>query len=220
MELEEVLTKMGQIYRTNPEVAVRGKTFINMLHTYLKEELEGRLTKKAIGRGVTVRAEVTVFGSHKSKDVDIGVMDPDNGPLVLVGVRSQMSSIAKNALTYYESIVGECISLQDRFPMTAHGYVYLMPLKPIKVGKEEEVVDHQRYARMYAAVSDRTGRNYAQIRGVFDEFAYLVVDFGQDPPLIRNDRLSGTDAPLEIESFVDRLVSKFKKRHLFVDVFE
>ena len=55
--------------------------------------------------------EATIYGSHKPKHVDVSVIDPENGPLVMVGIRSQMSSVAKNALTYYEGIIGECISM-------------------------------------------------------------------------------------------------------------
>lgn len=48
-----------------------------------------------------------VSSFHTPKDVDVAVMDPDNGPLMLVGVRSQMSSVGKNQPNDYEGIVGE-----------------------------------------------------------------------------------------------------------------
>ena len=71
-------------------------------------------------RQVTVVKEATIYGFHKPNKVDVSVIDPQNGPLVMIGIRSQMSSVAKNALTYYESIIGECISIQDRFPMAVN----------------------------------------------------------------------------------------------------
>ena len=43
-------------------------------------------------------------------------------PLILIGVRSQMSSVGKNILTYTQDIMGEAVSLQDRFPMAVFGY--------------------------------------------------------------------------------------------------
>jgi len=219
--LPYVLQQMGEAYRADPVLAVRGQEFIKYLHRYVGTQLEARLTKFAKRRGVTVRYEPLILGSTKPKNVDVAVLDPDNGPLVLVGVRSQMSSVGKNVLTYYEGIVGECISLQDRFPMSTHGYLYLHPLTSIKAGKEREAIDHGRYARMYAAVTGRTGPDYKRLRGIFDQFAYMVVDFSQDPPGLRDDmvRAAVTDLDLSIETFVQRLVDTFNARTLFWDVF-
>jgi hypothetical protein len=107
---------MHQLYKANPVAAVRGQGFIKELHRLLADELTDRLTPAAKRAGVRVVEEARLLGSHKPKDVDVAVIDKNNGPLVIVGVRSQMSSVGKNALNYYEGIVGECISLQDRFP--------------------------------------------------------------------------------------------------------
>ncbi len=212
---------MQEIYRRDPQVAVRGQSFIKTLHSLIAADLRARLTPEAVRQGIEVREEVTVYGSHKPKDVDVGVIDPSNGPLVLVGVRSQMSSIGKNALTYYEGIVGECISIQDRFPMAVTGYVYLHPMRPIKEGKQQERVDHIRFARMYEAITGRSGLDYKSIRGVYDQFAYMVVDFDSSPPVLNRElvRTAVPDTDLDIETFVGRLVSTFKKRHLFLNVF-
>ncbi len=219
--LADVLHQMGESYRADPVVAVRGQVFIQQLHRYLGSQLETRLTEFAVKRKIEVRYEAHILGSTKPKDVDVAVVDPENGPLVLIGVRSQMSSIGKNVLTYYEGIVGECISLQDRFPMCTHGYVYLHPLSAIKQGKESEHIDHARYAKMYAAVTGRAGPNYKNQRGVFGEFAYLVVDFEQSPPHLRDDiiRSAVPNLDLSINTFVERIVTTFNARMLFWDVF-
>lgn len=221
MELNDCLKKMREIYKNDPSKAVRGQAFINLLHAYLVDQLRSRISKEGRKRGLEVRTEPTILGSHKPKDVDVAVIDPDNGPLLLVGVRSQMSSVGNNALTYYEGIIGECISLQERFPMAVHGYVYLMPVSPIKPGKEAEKIDHRRYSRMYAAIHGRSGQDYKSIRGIYDQFAYMVVDFGANPPKIRDDlftsALPGVD--ISIRTFVERMVGTFKARELFLDYF-
>jgi hypothetical protein len=170
--IQDALTEMHAIYKADPVKAVRGQGFIKVLHKHFAEELEARLTPWARRRGITVVSEARIFGSHKPKDVDVALIDPTNGPLVAIGVRSQMSSIGKNVLTYYQDIIGECISLQDRFPMCTYGYAYLHPLRSIKKGQGNESIDHERYARLYEAVSRRSGRGYTQLKGVFDEFAY------------------------------------------------
>ncbi|MDQ2805437.1 MAG: hypothetical protein M3Z04_00735 [Chloroflexota bacterium] len=222
VSLSHVLRQMGATYRSDPVVAVRGQAFIKLLHGYIGSQLTVRLTKFALRRGITVAYEPTILGSTKPKDVDVAVIDPANGPLVLIGVRSQMSSIGKNVLTYYEGIVGECISLQDRFPMSTHGYIYLHPLTSIKQGKEREAIDHRRYARMYAAVTGRSGAAYKSLRGIFDEFAYMVVDFEQNPPTLRDELIRGAVPNLDmtVDTFVERMITTFNARTLFWDVFE
>lgn len=219
LTLEEVLREMGETYRKDPVAAVRGQIFITQLHRYIGSQLETRLTDFARKRGVRVVYEQTLLGSTKPKDVDVAVIDPANGPLILVGVRSQMSSIGKNVLMYYESIVGECISLQDRFPMSTHAYIYLHPLAPIKEDRPEKV-DHPRYARMYAAVTGRSGAQYKMLRGIFDEFAYMVVDFDKGPPVLRDDIVKAAvpDINLDIGTLVDRVIATFKSRLLFWDI--
>jgi hypothetical protein len=208
---------MDMIYRADPVAAVRGQHFIKTLHGFIAEDLESRLSTKARNRGVTVKQEAKVYGSHKPKDVDVAVLDPGNGPLMLIGVRSQMSSVAKNVLTYYQDIVGECISLQDRFPLAVYGYAYLHPLQVA----EQAAIDHARYARMYESISGRDGRNFREIKGVYDQFAYMVVDFDSSPVELRDDVIATAlkELDLSITTFVDRLVETFKDRNLWIDVF-
>ena len=221
MTLQQCLNDMGVEYLADPVKAVRSQKFITHLHNYLRDELSGRLTSEAKKAGVTVVTEATIYGSHKNKDVDIAVVQPQNGPLVWVGVRSQMSSIGKNVLTYYQDIIGECIGIQDRFPMAVAGYVYLHPLVSIKPGKASEIISHGRYAKMYSAITGRGGRGYQNVRGVYDEFAYMVVDFNQSPPAVDDSivRASVPHADLSVTTFVDRIVSTFNDRHLFQNFF-
>jgi hypothetical protein len=229
--LEDVLRDMKAKYDEDPVNAVRGQGFIKMLHRYIADDLRSRLTDEARRQGVAVKEEAKLFGSHKPKDADVAVIHPDNGLLMSVGVRSQMTSVGNNVLEYYQGIIGECISLQDRFPMAVYGYAYLHPLLSKKWGKvqgekvlRDEYPDHPRYSRMYSAIAGRDGAQYKDIRGVYDQFAYLVVDFDNMPlPAIRDEIVHGA-VPLEerdmrIGTFVDRLVLTFKKRNIWLDYF-
>lgn len=231
----DLLLAMGEVYRADPVKAVRSQSFIKMLHKHIADDLRACLSTAAMREGIRVMEEVTVYGSHKPKDADVAVIHPENGLLMSVGVRSQMSSVGKNVLEYYQGIIGECISLQDRFPMAVFGYAYLHPLVTTKTTKRtvdgEKVLvtipehpDHKRYARMYDAITGRAGTQYKEIRGVYDQFAYMVVDFDKTPlPDVRDDivqevvPLDVTD--LRISTFVDRLVETFKARNIWLDVF-
>lgn len=218
-------------YDEDPVNAVRGQGFIKMLHRYIADDLRSRLTDEARRQGVEVKEEAKLFGSHKPKDADVAVIHPDNGALMSVGVRSQMSSVGQNVLEYYQGIIGECISLQDRFPMAVYGYAYLHPVLSKKWGKvngervlRDEYPDHPRYARMYSAIAGRDGTQYKDIRGIYDQFAYLVVDFDNTPlPAIRDDIVQGAvpleERDMQISTFVDRLVGTFKKRNIWLDYF-
>ncbi len=222
LSLPDVLRQMGAFYRTDPVKAVRGQGFIRYLHQYVGSQLEARLTRFAKQRKIEVKFEPTILGSTKPKHLDVAVIDPENGPLVLIGIRSQMSSIGKNVLTYYEGIVGECISLQDRFPMSTYGYIYLHPLVSIKEGKQTESINHARYARMYEAITGRSGPAYKNLRGIFDQFAYMVVDFERTPPELRDDvvRAAVPGLDMSLDTFVERIISTFNSRTLFWDIFE
>lgn len=229
--LEDVLRDMKTKYDADPVNAVRSQGFIKMLHRYIADDLRSRLTDEARRQGVEVKEEAKIFGSHKPKDADVAVIHPDNGVLMSIGVRSQMSSVGQNVLEYYQGIIGECISLQDRFPMAVYGYAYLHPVLSKKSARRkgqkvivDEHPDHLRYARMYGAISGRDGTQYKDIRGIYDHFAYLVVDFDATPlPEIKDDLVQKAvpldERDMQISTFVDRLVATFKKRNIWLDYF-
>ncbi|MCP3014864.1 hypothetical protein NGM33_16150 [Nocardiopsis dassonvillei] len=228
--LSDTLVKMHNLYAADPVSAVRGQHFIKTLHGYIADQLKARLHPEAVKMGIKVIEEAKILGSHKSKDVDVAVVHPQSGPLVLVGVRSQMSSVGKNVLTYYQDIVGEAVSLQERYPMTVHSYAYLHPYSFVEERKatktkpartEVIVPDHTRYAKMYRAIAGRDDKLYRTVSGIYDEFAYMVVDFKKSPALLRDDivKTASPDTDLSIETFVDRVVDTYKRRNIWLDLF-
>lgn len=220
-DVQVYLEKMYIIYISDPKKAVRSQSFIQTLHQYVEDSLNEHLSSKARSRGIYVKREAHLFGSYKAKDEDLAVLDPENGPLITVGVRSQMSSVGKNALTYYQDIIGECTSLQERFPMTTMGYVYLHPYRELIADHKKP--DHARWAKLYASIATRDDRIYRHQTSSFDQFAYMVVDFEQNPPVIKDDvvRAAVPDVDLRIESLTSRLVETFIKRNIWLaDYFE
>lgn len=227
--LQETLDNMKVNYDADPTKAVRSQSFIKMFHGHIAEDLRAYLTPKARKAGIKVVEEAKIFGSFKSKDVDVAVIHPINGPLLAVGVRSQMKSVGKNVLTYYQDIVGEAVSLQQRFPMMTTGYAYLHPLwvppsvnsAGQQVGPEEP--NHARHARMYEGIGYRDDRLYKSLVGSYDHFAYSVVDFQKAPVELRDDIVTDAvpDLDMSIRTFVPRLVETFHVRNLWVeDIFE
>ena len=136
--------------------------------------------------------------------MDVAVIENINGPQIIIGIRSQMSSISKNLLTYYEEIIGDCISLHDRFPMAVLGYVYLLPKRPIKTGLSE-TANLDRAENLFEHI---TGRNdWRDAKDKYEHFAFLKVDFDTDPPTIMD-----TIPLLSIDSFFDKILETYNNR--------
>lgn len=217
MTWPKTFTEMKSIYAEGIDAAVRSQRFIKVLHRAIASEIEVRLTDTARKEGLAVVAEAKLHGSFKDKDVDIAVIHPVNGPLILCGVRSQMSSIAKNILTYSQDIMGEAVSLQDRFPMTVFGYCYLLPLKPHDTGN----LDVPRYSKIFGSMSGRSEASYKHERGRYDHFAFACVDFETDPPTLREDLVAegNPKVDLALSNISDRLIETFKLRNPWLDYF-
>lgn len=229
-KLQQCLADMKQIYLSNPTTAVRGSSFIYQLHQYCVEELYEALDKSKVQRidlsdmkkptgrphyptvaiepnKFQLMQEATLFGSHKNKDEDIVLTHFANGPQIAIGVRSQMSSVGKNIENYYEGIIGECISLHDRFPMATLGYVYLLPKNPIKPGLREEI-DLDRAESLFMKITNR--ENWHDPNDRYEHFAFIKVDFSANPPII-----IPTCSNLSIETFFDKLIATHNDRNLF-----
>lgn len=201
-KLMSTLDEMHQIYKKDPTHAVRSQTFINPLHDICVYELN----RVGFGSKYTVKKEAKIFGSHKNKDVDVAVFDPVNGPQVLIGIRSQMSSVSKNILTYYEEIIGDCISLHDRFPMAVVCYVYLLP-KVAMLGKPVQT-DLARAEELFLQITNRT--HWHSPKDCYEHFAFLKVDFKSTPI-----RLLETLPELEIINFFDNIKATYNGRNIF-----
>jgi hypothetical protein len=218
MTWPETFREMKSIYAEGIDAAVRSQRFIKVLHRAIASEIEIRLTEVAKKEGVKVEAEAKLHGSFKDKDVDISVIHPTNGPLILCGVRSQMSSISKNILTYSQDIMGEAVSLQDRFPMTVFGYCYLLPLKPHDTGH----LDVSRYSKIFGSMSARSEASYKHERGRYDHFAFACVDFETDPPSLREDLVAegNPKVDLALSNLSERLIETFKQRNPWLNYFD
>ena len=200
-KLTECLEQMKGIYLNDSVASVRSQAFINVLHDYCIAELHNvGITEDSF----QIRKEATIYGSHKQKDVDVAVIENINGPQIIIGIRSQMSSVSKNILTYYEEIIGDCISLHDRFPMAVLCYVYLLPKRPIKEGRNEEV-NLERAERLFERITGRD--DWRSPKDKYEHFAFLKVDFDIDPP-----KLLETTPLLGIDNFFEKIVKTYNDR--------
>lgn len=205
-KLTETLVQMKAIFNADPKLAVRGQNFIKLLHTYCIDELKARGIDK---NGPTLSGEVSVLTSHKFKDMDVALVHPTSGPLLIICLRSQMSSLSKNFLNYYEMEVGDVSAIHERYPLCVVGLMYLHPAKSILPGKEKEIFDFDRAEKMFKLISGREKGSDPQ--GHYEEIAYLKIDFESTPPLL--DERFPKNNDLGLVDFFDKLLEKYTERN-------
>jgi hypothetical protein len=202
--LIETLTKMKKIYLKDPEKAVRSKKFITEFQNYCALEIKNRIKHKKI----KTTTEVDIYTSFSKKKVDVVSLMENNGPMIMISVKSQMSSAMKNFIHYFEGVIGDVNLLHERFPFLTAGMIWLFPLTPIKKGKQTETQNFKKYEKAFTTATNR--KNPDDKYSKYEHFCMLVVDFEKNPPKIITAIPKYRD--LKINHFFDNLFDTFEKR--------
>lgn len=227
-KFKSVLKSMRDLYLEDHEYAVRSKKMIGMLENFIKKSIEEKLTNEG-KKDLQIVQEEIIFQDEKEKNVDILLSHPTSGPLITIGVRSQMSSIAKNTLTYIQDIKGECLGLQKRFPMSVHAYVYMLPKEIIipDEKKSKEVINHEKYAKIFNSMGGRaklSSFDYKSLifhKEAFDYFSYFVVDFKSEECHYKDNWLNENCENLcSIEELINGIIKTSKERLTFKKYFK
>jgi len=249
----------GDLKRNGQEAknaAIRSSAPIQQLHGVIAEAIYGSLTNTGlipqvwppIGR---TSPELKITGLLKAKDQDIsftvdrhkaetiqtgveeGRIDPvgfhaTNRALV-VGVRSQLSSLAKNFDTLVERAFAETLNLRLRTPNITLGEVYLIPLnefdddslKSNRIGFRNSLVDLGKFARIFNAITDPNYADNPRDLYKYNSTMLLVADFSRDTVKVlwdKNDvsQIFGKDIanamfPILPCYFVERLTESYLK---------
>jgi hypothetical protein len=221
-----MLIDMKNLYLEDPVKAVRSKGMIGKLENFLKDGIQLHLTDLG-KKELSIKNEMVIFQAEKEKNVDVVLVHPTNGPIITIGVRSQMSSVAKNTLTYYQDIEGECVGLQSRYPMSVHSYVYMHPKEIIAEGKlAKEKINHIKYAHLFNSLGGRGKLNpldYKNLiisKAAFDYFSYFIVDFKANPVSYKDDwTKDGIENLSTIKELVEGVIKTAKERFHFKDYF-
>lgn len=202
------------------ESAIRSSALINLIHDAVKNELiEKGVNPGNIypSLGAT-KPELKLAGFLKQKNQDVcvipsGIKEAPTtikwGPLafenkedpyglefstntLVINIRSQMSSLAKNADTLFERTFAEALNLHMRYPNITLGEVYLIPVheyddelvKINKVGFKARQTNIEKYISFFNSINDRQvdGDDYA-----YERCALLVVDFNKPQPYLFNN---------------------------------
>lgn len=109
---------------------------------------------------------------------------------LVVNVRSQMSSLAKNSDTLFERTFAEPLNLHLVYPKLVLGEIYIIPLKEYdetkmsenKIAFKNKNVNVLKYISFFNAVNNRTSPEDDLHK--YERCALMIVDFSKESPKI------------------------------------
>ena len=213
---------------------ITSSALINLIHEAVKTELiahgvDANNIKPPLGE---TSPEIKLAGLLKQKDQDVCVL-PDNiektpvpinwGPMafenktdpygfeystnaLVINIRSQMSSLAKNADTILERTFAEALNLHMRYPNMVLGEVLLIPVfeyddklvKSKRVGFKQGMTNVERYISFLDAMN---GRSPGEEDYKYERCALLIVDFRPERPILYRNSRQLKEAGIISESF-------------------
>ena len=240
------------------ESMIRSSALINLIHDAVKNELieQGVHPSNIFPPFGASRPEIKMAGFLKQKDQDVCVL-PANikkqpiiinwGPLkfenkkdpygfdfstnsLVINVRSQMSSLAKNTDTLFERTFAEAQNLHMRYKDIVLGEVYLIPtheyddvlVRQNRVGFKVNPTNVEKYISFFNSINNRplNGENYE-----YERCTLLIVDFSKaQPKLYKNSdelKRDGLISPsfgieyasLAFDSFAQDILNIYSSRY-------
>lgn len=200
------------------EALIRSSRLILQIHEVTKESLNDVLQARNISYAIhppigssSPELEITGFIKKKRQDIVVLIentyLHPEtiaSGPLqgsrdpvgqgvtqtsIVIGVRSQLSSVAKNFDTLMERAFAETLNLRLRIPTLVMGEVYLLPvveyddeaMKRNRIGFKRQPIDLSKFIRTFISISGRAP-NVTDDLYKYERTALVVADFRNDPP--------------------------------------
>ena len=164
-----------------------------------------------------------LIGETKPKPMRIaegpleGIEDPLGKDIseaaIVVGVRSQLSSVAKNFDTLMERAFAETLNLRLRLPRLVVGEVYMLPvyeyddgaMKKNKVEFKRERISLEKFIKTFYGISGRLATDDSEPYK-YERTALVLVDFRESPPKLYRNVEDIKELKLK-----DEVVEKFKR---------
>jgi len=212
-ELQKVLAEMKKTRLNKGETSVKDHSFIDLLHNYCVAELE-RSGLNLQKKDIEILTKKSIPRLDKPKEVDVCILHKTAGPLLNISIKSLMSSITNNFTNNYEQLIGDVSLFHERFPTLVMGSIFLLPSDVTTLGYKKENYPLPYYAQLLSKLADR--EDYSDNPNRFESIALLVVDFSKNPPQII--KTIPHEHNLRIETFFDRLVTKYMERNSTLNV--
>lgn len=221
-ELLECGVEPSQIYphfgETKPEIKLAG---------FLKQKDQDVCV---VPRGISRQPQIINWGpmSFQNKMDLYGFSYSEN--TLVINVRSQMSSLAKNSDTLFERTFAEAQNLHMRYPDIVMGEVYLIPVNEYddaaivnhRVVFKQNMTDVEKYISFFDSINGRQRRDADYM---YERCTLLVVDFSTRQPLLfRNSEelkeagIISKDfqieyAKLGFDTFAEEILDVYASRH-------
>lgn len=244
------------------EALIRSSRLILKIHEVTKHSLVNELLLKKQHFTIfpplnTSSPELSITGFIKPKKQDIVILfDRDKptpekikeGPLsgevdsigkaisersIVIGVRSQLSSVAKNFDTLMERAFAETLNLRLRLPKLVMGEIYLLPvleyddraMESNKIRWKKKPVPVEKFIRTFLGISGRREETYVAENYKYERSVLLLVDLKKSPPTVytslqelKDDgyvskNFEGNYDLLSPIGFAKEIIESYKKRH-------
>lgn len=237
------------------EALIRSQTLIFNVHESVKKSFHTKLKSETnfdwlvhpqLGQ---TKPELKIYGKLKGKDQDIVFLRTpvrpsrfDDGPnigqvdavgieatkrSIIIGVRSQMSSVDKNFDTLMERAFAETLNLRLRATVITMGEVYVLPIKELddqsmlrnQVEFSDRRVKVEKFIRIFNSFSGRSDLKFEN-QYKYDASALVLLDLQQNPPKIIfnrkdlkqydfNDEVCCLFENISAEGFDERLLKNY-----------
>lgn len=241
------------------EALIRSQSLIMRIHESTKVSVLATLQKNfcdewAVHPPVGFNSpELKIFGLLKGKNQDLVFLKDSPSPStfkegpnfgvkdsigekatstsIVIGVRSQMSSVNKNFDTLMERAFAETLNLRLRTPILCMGEVYLLPLRELddkamltnNIAFKKEKVNIEKFIRIFNAFSDRQSVRVEE-QYKYDASCLVLIDLEKTPAKVitSGSELKGYGVPVNLCSQFDniapanfdkRLIAQYKKFH-------
>lgn len=243
---------------------IRSQKPINCIHEIIKQDLvkNGVAEDNIFPPLNSSKPEIKLAGFLKQKDQDICVI-PNNiakskilinwGPLnfenkediygfefsqncLVINIRSQMRSIAKNTDTLFERTFAESLNLHMRYPQIVLGEFYLIPVreyslkcsKSKQIGFEHKITNIEKYISFFSAISGRNSTDTDLWK--YEKCCLMIVNLDSRKPFfynnsyeLKHDNITSKDFKLEysnigFDSFISDLLKIYSDRFLIENI--
>ncbi|MGX3098647.1 restriction endonuclease [Helicobacter sp. 23-1046] len=243
---------------------IRSQKPINCIHEIIKQDLvkNGVAENNIFPPLHSSKPEIKLAGFLKQKDQDICVT-PNNipkdkilinwGPLsfenkediygfefsqncLVINIRSQMRSIAKNTDTLFERTFAESLNLHMRYPKMVLGEFYLIPIreyslelsKKKQISFEGKMTNIEKYISFFSAISGRDSADTDLWK--YEKCCLMIVNLDSQKPFfynnsyeLKHDNIISKDFQLEyadigFNSFIGDLLKIYDERFLISNI--
>jgi len=228
--------------------AIRSSEPINQIHQLIRDSIREELILRGVNSKIWPphgsKPELKVTGLLKSKKQDVSVtiidhksetittganigetdrvgLEATNSALV-IGIRSQLSSVDKNFDTLAERAFAETLNLRLRAPKITIGEVYVLPvqefddesLKKNIVGFKKKNINASKFVSFFESISRKLVEDKTSSIYKYDGTALIIADFKSEKVKVLWDekdfiKVFGKEIPKEV---VGLLPSTFIKR--------